>query len=109
MEITEQLRTFMEEGKDWERKPTNVKGVTIIRLPKTKNRPASLAIDFNPVNEHGVPMKKKGIMIMNGAELSGFRAAVNNEKVDNLLKALEEVIPERKAAAAQAKPPVLEL
>lgn len=109
MEISEQLRTFMEEGQDWERKATSVKGVTIIRLPKTKNRAASLAIDFNPVNEHGVPMKKKGIMIMNAAELAAFRAAFNNEKVDVLLKALEEVLPERKVTAAPAKTNVLEL
>ncbi len=109
MELTEQLRTFIEEGQDWERKATSVKGVTIIRLPKTKNRAPSLAIDFNPVNEQGVPMKKKGIMIMNTAELSAFRAAFNNEKVDILLKALEEVLPERKVAAAQAKPDVLQL
>ena len=109
MELTEKLRTFIEEGHDWERKATSVKGVTIIRLPKTKNRAPSLAIDFNPVNEHGVPMKKKGIMIMNTAELAAFRAAFNNEKADVLLKALEEVLPERKTAAAQAKPDVLQL
>ncbi len=109
MELSEQLRVFIDEGKDWERKATSVKGITIIRLPMTKNRPASLAIDINPVNEQGLPMKKKGIMIMNAAELAAFRAAFNNEKVDNLIKALEEVLPERKVAAAPAKPHVLEL
>lgn len=109
MEIADQLRTFIEEGQDWERKATSVKGVTIIRLPATRNRPASLAIDVNPVNENGVPMKKKGIMIMNARELAAFRAAFNNEKVDTLMKALEDVLPERKAAAAQAKPGILQL
>ena len=109
MELTEQLRTFIDEGQDWERKATSVKGVTIIRLPKTKNRAASLAIDFNPVNENGVPMKKKGIMIMNATELAAFRAAFNNEKVDTLLKALEEVLPERKAATTQVKAGILQL
>lgn len=110
MEITEQLKTFIEEGQDWERKPTSVRGVTIIRLPKTKSRAPSLAIDINPVNENGVPMKKKGIMIMNTRELAAFRAAFNNEKVDTLFKALEEVLPERKVtAASQAKPNVLEI
>ncbi len=109
MELTEQLKTFIEEGLDWERKPTSVKGVSIIRLPKTKNRSASLAIDINPVNEHGVPMKKKGIMIMNAAELTAFRATFNNEKVDNLIKALEEVLPERKVSAAPAKSDVLQI
>jgi len=109
MELSEQLRVFIEEGQDWERKATSVKGVSIIRLPKTKNRPASLAIDINPVNEHGVPIKKKGIMLMNAVELAAFRSAFNNEKVDNLIKALEEVLPERKMTAKPAKPDVLQL
>ena len=65
MELTETLRTFIEEGQDWERKHTSVKGVSIIRLPATKNRPASLAIDINPLGQNGLPMKKKGIMIIN--------------------------------------------
>jgi len=109
MELTEQLKTFIEEGQDWERKATNVKGVSIIRLPKTKNRSASLAIDINPINEHGLPMKKKGVMLMNSGELAAFRATFNNEKVDNLIKALEEVLPERKAAAVVTKKDVLQL
>jgi len=109
MELSEQLRTFIDEGQDWERKPTSVRGVSIIRLPRTKNRPASLAIDINPVNEQGIPMKKKGIMLMNAVELAAFRSAFNNEKVDNLIKALEEVLPERKMAAQPAKPNVLQI
>jgi hypothetical protein len=109
MELTEQLKTFIEEGQDWERKATSVKGVSIIRLPKTKNRSASLAIDINPINEHNVPMKKKGIMIMNATELAAFRATFNNEKVDNLIKALEDVLPERKVSAVPAKKEVLQL
>ena len=78
MELTETLRTFIEEGQDWERKHTSVKGVSIIRLPATKNRPASLAIDINPLGQNGLPMKKKGIMIMNAAEIAAFRATFNN-------------------------------
>jgi hypothetical protein len=109
MDLSEQLRTFIDEGQDWERKPTSVKGVSIIRLPRTKNRPASLAIDINPVNEQGIPMKKKGIMLMNAVELAAFRQAFNNEKVDNLIQALEEVLPERKMAAQPAKPNVLQI
>jgi len=46
MELTESLKEFIDEGQDWERKNTSVKGVSIIRLPQYKNRPASLAIDI---------------------------------------------------------------
>ncbi len=109
MELTDTLKTFIEEGQDWERKQTSVKGVSIIRLPATKNRPASLAIDINPVGETGLPMKKKGIMIMNRAELAAFRSTFSNEKIDALITALEEVLPERKAAAKTTKADVVQI
>ena len=69
---------------------------------------ASLAIDFNPIGDHGLPMKKKGIMIMNAAEFAAFRAVFNNEKVDSLVAALEEVLPERKTSAKSQKSDVLQ-
>lgn len=109
MELTKTLKDFIEEGADWERKQTSLKGVSLIRLPATKNRAASLAIDINPVGENGLPMKKKGIMIMNAAELAAFRATFNNEKVDSLIAALEEVLPERKSAGKPAKADVLQI
>ncbi len=109
MELTQTLKAFIEEGQDWERKNTSVKGVSIIRLPATKNRAASLAIDINPIGENGLPMKKKGVMIMNAAELAAFRAAFTNEKVDGLIAALEEVLPERKTAGKSSKMDVLQI
>lgn len=109
MELTETLRTFIEEGADWERKQTSVKGVSIIRLPATKNRAASLAIDINPVGANGLPMKKKGIMIMNSAERDAFRAAFDNEKLDSLVAALEDVLPDRKSYGKPAKSDVLQI
>jgi hypothetical protein len=54
-------------------------------------------------------MKKKGVMIMNATELAAFRAAFTNEKVDGLIKALEEVLPERKAAAKSSKTDVVQI
>jgi hypothetical protein len=109
MELTETLKAFIEEGQDWERKLTSIRGVSIIRLPATKNRAPSLAIDINPIGDNGLPMKKKGIMIMNAAEVAAFRAAFNNEKIDSLISALEEVLPERKTGAKPAKAEVLQI
>ncbi len=109
MELADTLRDFIETGNDWERKHTSVKGVSIIRLPATKNRPPSLAIDINPIGSNGLPMKKKGIMIMNSAEMEAFRAAFNNEKLNSLVAALEDVLPERKTAGKPAKSDVLQI
>ncbi|MDD1703003.1 MAG: hypothetical protein LUQ31_08505 [Methanoregula sp.] len=109
MELTDTLKAFIEEGGDWERKATSVAGVSIIRLPAMKNRPASLAIDVNPVHPNGLPMKKKGIMIMNATELAAFREIFASEKMDSLVKALEAVLPERKTAAKTKKSDVVQI
>jgi hypothetical protein len=109
MELKETLKTFIEEGKDWERKHTSVKGVSIIRLPATKNRAASLAIDINPIGENGLPLKKRGIMIMNGAEVAAFRTAFNSEKLDSLIAALEDILPERRSTGKPAKADVVQI
>jgi hypothetical protein len=98
MEITENLRVFLDTGEDWERKNTSLPGVSIIRLPATRSRPASLAMEVNPVDENGRPMKKKGIMVMGRGELLAFRQIFGNEKLEQLLNAVEEVLPEKKGA-----------
>ena len=62
MEINESLRTFLERGEDSERKTPPCPACTY-RLPHTRNRPASLALDLNPIGESGLPIKRKGLMI----------------------------------------------
>jgi len=47
-------------------------------------------------------MKKKGVMIMNGTELSAFRELFSNPKVDSLVRTIEEVAPGKKDQKAGA-------
>lgn len=101
MELVDTLRVFLENGDDWERKLTSIRGVTILKLPQTKSRPASLAIEINPLTDMGTPMKKKGVMIMGQAELNAFREIFNNEKVGVLLSSLESLTPARKGAKGE--------
>ena len=96
MEITENLRVFLDTGEDWERKNTSLPGVSIIRLPATRSRPASLAIEVNPVDENGRPMKKKGVMVMSRGEMLAFQQVFGNGKLERLLGAVEAVLPEKK-------------
>jgi hypothetical protein len=98
MEVVDNLRTFLDTGEDWERKNTSLQGVSIIKLPATRSRPASLAIEINPPDENGRPMKKKGIMVMSRDEMLAFRKIFGSDKLDVLLNAVEEVIPEKKTA-----------
>lgn len=98
MEIHETLLTFLENGEDWERKQTSVPGLSIIKLPKTRTRPASLALDLNPIGENGLPMKRKGLMVMSTAELAALRSLITDEKIDQLFAAITEVMPEKRPA-----------
>jgi len=91
MELVDTLRTFLENGDDWERK-------SIIKLPKTRTRPASLALELNPVGENGLPMKRKGYMVMNPTELAALRSLITSEKIDSLFEAITEVMPEKRPA-----------
>jgi hypothetical protein len=34
----------------WEKKPTNIQGVFLLKLPASKQNPSSIAIEINPTN-----------------------------------------------------------
>jgi len=93
MNVTETLEHFLQDGKDWERKPTSLRGVSILRLPRTMARPPTLAVEINPVDELGMPMKRKGIMIRSQKELEALRSVLSDPKVANLMTALASVVP----------------
>ena len=98
MEVADNLRTFLDSGEDWERKNTSLQGVSIIKLPATRSRAASLAIEINPPDENGRPMKKKGIMLMSREEMQAFRKVFGSDKLEVLMNAVEEVVPEKKTS-----------
>ena len=101
MNVRETLETFLEEGKDWERKATSIRGVTILRMPRTATRPATLAMEINPVDERGSPMKRKGIMIRSPRELESLRTVLADPKVAGLMDALASVAPPAPAAGRE--------
>ncbi len=58
-EADERLRQFINDGRNWERKATNIPGVFLFRLQASKGRPASLAIENNPVDTYGCITKQR--------------------------------------------------
>ena len=68
-EANKRLRQFPNEGRNWERKATNIPGVFLFRLPASKGRSASLAIEINPVDTYGSITKKRGVVIRSASEL----------------------------------------
>ncbi|KAA2283222.1 hypothetical protein [Candidatus Nitrosocosmicus sp. SS] len=92
----ERLSQFLKEGKDWERKPTNVAGVFLFKLPEYRGRPPTIAIEINPLNSNGTPSKKRGIVIKSLEELNSISDLVGNPKVTQLAQSIDNVNPERK-------------
>jgi hypothetical protein len=78
------LGQFLNEGRNWERKATNISGVFLFRLPASKGRPASLAIEINPVDTYGSVTKKRGIIIRSSSELDEISRLLRHTKVGEL-------------------------
>jgi hypothetical protein len=105
----ERLRQFLEEGKNWERKATNLAGVFLFRLPASKGRPASLAIEINPVDAYGSVTKKRGIVIRCASELDEISRILGHTKVGELSKKIDAVNPKREAITGKSGPDIFEI
>lgn len=91
---------FLREGKDWERKATNVPGVFLLKLPSFKGRSASLGIEVNPIGSSGVATKKRGVVVKSTIELEEINKLLSHPKLVELAKRVDEVNPERKLGGA---------
>jgi len=89
----EKLIQFLKSGRDWERRATTVPGIFVLRLPGDGRRPASLAVELNPVDELGKPTKKRGLVLRSSSELEEFRKLINDEKLTTLMGKIDEVNP----------------
>ncbi|MGB9622624.1 MAG: hypothetical protein ACPL07_02150 [Candidatus Bathyarchaeia archaeon] len=93
--IEEKLSNFLKTGRDWARSRTSIPGVFVVKMPAYKNSPARLALEINPVDASGNPIKKRGLIIRNVQELEEFKKTVVQDKLNILLKAVEKVNPQK--------------
>ena len=92
---SEKLREFLEKGKDWERRPTNIPGVFVLKLPADRRRPTQIAVEINPVDEFGRPTKKRGLLLRSLREFMVFKAMINEKRLEVLMELIESVNPRR--------------
>ena len=92
-EPNERLKQFLNDGRNWERKATNIPGVFLFRLPATRGRPASLALEINPVDTYGSITKKRGVVIKSASELDEISRLLGHPKVGELSKRIVAVNP----------------
>ncbi len=92
--LSESLKVFLEKGSDWERKPTTLPGVFIVKMPPFGRAPTRLVVEINPVDASGEPTRRRGFVIRNSGELKDFRDLMEDDKLGGLLKGIDEVNPQ---------------
>jgi hypothetical protein len=92
---------FLNDGGNWERKATNIPSAFLFRLPASKGRPASLAIEINPIDTHGSITKKRGVVIRSSLELDEISRLLSHPKVSELSKKIDEVKPKRDSTTTE--------
>jgi hypothetical protein len=87
------LIEFLENGKDWERKQTNIPGVFLIRLPQFRSRPACIGVELDVLNRAGSGSRRRGIILRTNQELQQLVEIVSNKKLGELTSSIEKVNP----------------
>jgi hypothetical protein len=87
------LVEFLENGKDWERKQTNIPGVFLIRLPQFRSRPACIGVELDVLNRGGGSSRRRGIILRTKEELKQLLDVVTNRKLEDLTSSIEKINP----------------
>ena len=98
MAIEERLVSFLKDARDWERRPTNIAGVFLLKLPSSRTRQAAVVIEINPVDATSSATKKRGIVIRSASELNEFNRILANQKLGELARKIDEVNPKQREA-----------
>jgi len=106
--LESRLADFLKSGKDWERKPTTVPGVFVLKMPPFKGVPGRLAVELNPVDAAGNPTKKRGVLLRSSDELAEYRKLLEDERLGSLLKNIDGLSP-RPVKKEEAKLDIIEI
>ena len=109
MSIEDKLSAFLNKSKDWERRPTNIPRIFLIKLPSFRSRQASIAIELNPVNATGAVTKKRGVVIRSTSELNQFNSILADQKLIELARRIDEVNPKQKEESTTTGSDVFEI
>lgn len=93
MELGDKIRKMLDQHKPWERVPTNVEGLFLLKAP-SRNDKEQLMIEINPLNEAGNPMKRRGLFLTNTMQVEGFKKLLNRKEVIEVVEAIQSDVPE---------------
>ena len=102
------LADFLKSGRDWERKPTTVPGVFVLKMPPFRGSPARLAVELNPVDDLGRPTKKRGVLLRSSEELAEYKKLLEDGRLASLLKNVGASSP-RPVKKEEPTPDIIEI
>jgi len=88
--LENKVKETLENIKPWQRVPTNVSGVFLVKTPSS-GKQETVMIEINPIDAQGNPIKRRGIFLKKSSELEGFVEVMQNNKVKDLLNVLEKI------------------
>jgi hypothetical protein len=107
--VDNRLTDFLNEGKDWERKQTNVPGVFLLKLPMFRSRPACIAIEIDVLGRGGGGAnRRRGLIVRSKEEIQQLSNILDN-KVIELASAVETVNPVQTSTSSTVDPEVFEI
>ena len=109
MSVEDKLAAFLSKSRDWERRPTNIPGIFLLKLPSYRSRQATIAIEINPVDAAGSATKKRGIVIRSASELDQFKRLLANQKLIELARRIDEMNPKQKEAPTATGSDIFEI
>ncbi|MBI5681364.1 MAG: hypothetical protein HZC47_10760 [Methanobacterium sp.] len=89
-ELENKIKSTMKDVKAWQRVPTSVNGVYIVKAPGNTDND-TLMIEINPLNDRGTSMKRKGLFLKSSLEFEGFEEVFKSENVMVLLNTIENI------------------
>ena len=105
----ERLVRFLKEGKDWERKATNIPGIFLLKIPPSRSNSSSIYIEINPVDSFGSPTKKRGIIIRSVSELQQISEILTNPKIAQIATVIDEINPKSKGSFTKTDTDIFEI
>jgi hypothetical protein len=96
LSMEERLNQFLIVSADWERQTTSVRGIFLLKLPRSKisTRREAIAIEINPINQTtSSPTKKRGIVLRSASELEEINNILTNPKLSELARMIDDVNP----------------
>ena len=108
--VDNRLTDFLNKGKDWERKQTNVPGVFLMKLPAFRSRPACIAIEIDVLGRGGAGAnRRRGLIVRSKEEIQQLSNILNNDKVIELASAVETANPVQTTTSSTVDPEVFEI